>query len=92
MPPTGVFLKSLSKNLEQVGSTTFFEKGVFYKKTGSGYETIKHPQGAVIYNLPQMTDVVTIADEAYYEYLGVLYKRVLVNGEQAFEVVGELKE
>ncbi len=92
LPPTGVTIKSLPKTMEQVGDATFFEKGIFYKKAGADYEVIKHPLGAVIYNIPAMTDVVNIGDEAYYEYLGVLYKRIFVQGEQAFEVVGELTE
>lgn len=92
MPPIGITIKTLPKTMEQAGNDRFYSKGVFYKKIGAGYETIKHPQGSIIYNLPLMTDVVTIGDEAYYEYLGVLYKKVFVQGEQAFEVVGELTE
>lgn len=92
MPPVGVTVKSLSRTMEQVGDVNFYEKGIFYKKTGSGFEVVKHQQGAIIYSLPHMTDVVNIGDEAYYEYLGVLYKSVFVKGEQAFEVVGELTE
>ncbi len=92
MPPVDITVKTLPKTMEQAGNDTFFSNGVFYKKTGGEYETIKHPQGGIIYNLPALTDVVMIGDEAYYEYLGVLYKRVFVQGEQAFEVVGELTE
>ncbi|WP_431160764.1 DUF6515 family protein [Flagellimonas beolgyonensis] len=90
MPPNGMAIQTLPKSMEQVGNETFYVKGIFYKKGTKGYAVTKQPQGAIVYGLPYMTDVVTIGNEAYYEYLGVLYKRVFVQGEQAFEVVGEL--
>src|SRR5690606_6521169 len=89
-PPLKLKVKDLPADKEQVGDTNYYSRGIFYKKTGSEYEVIAHPQGAIVYNLPIFTDVVTVGDEAYYEYLGVLYKRVFVNDNQAFEVVGEL--
>ena len=91
-PPIAMVVKNLPKYKEQIGDETFYCNGIFYKKVESNYKVIKQPQGAVIYNLPSMTDVVTIGNEAYYEYLGVLYKKVFVKGEQAFEVVGELTQ
>lgn len=89
-PPVNLKVKDLPADKEQFGDAGFYSKGIFYKKVGSDYEVIAHPQGAIVYNLPVYTDVVNIGDEAYYEYLGVLYKRVFVNDDQAFEVVGEL--
>ena len=89
-PPLDMVVKNLPKYMERIGNDSYYCNGIFYKKVELNYKVIKQPQGAIIYNLPSMTDVVTIGDEAYYEYLGVLYKKVLVQGEQAFEVVGEL--
>lgn len=94
-PPHGIKIKNLRQyisTLEQVGESAYYGKGIFYSLMGSEFEVMPPPNDAIIYNLPALTDVVSIDDEAYYEYLGVLYKKVFVNGEQAFEVVGELVE
>ena len=92
LPPSGIEVFSLPKTKEQVSDNNFYYKGIFYKKTTSGYQVVNHIQGAVIYNLPEMVAVVTVGDEAYYEYLGVLYKKVFVEGEQGYEVIGEVLE
>lgn len=89
-PPIGLKIKDLPVDKERFGDADYYSKGIFYRKIGSDYEVIKHPQGAIIYKLPALTAVATIGEEAYYEYLGVLYKKVFVKNEQAFEVVGEL--
>lgn len=91
-PPEDLSLSTLPKDRDQVSEETFYSKGIFYHKMGAWYKVIKAPQGAIIYALPSQMDVVTVDDEAYYEYLGVLYEKVFVSGEQAFEVVGELTE
>jgi hypothetical protein len=94
-PPVGLSISSMpddGNKLEQVGTDLYYKNGIFYKKLDGRYEVVKEQPGAIIYNLPPNTDVVTIGDKAYYEYLGVLYEKVLVNREEAFEVVGELTE
>ena len=91
-PPTSLTLDTIPKDNTQLGENIFFSKGIFYKKVATGYEVIKEPLGAIIYELPAAVDVVTVGDKAYYNYLGVLYEKVLVQGEQAFEVVGVLTE
>jgi len=91
-PPVSLVVDRLPEDRQQVGQELFFCKGIFYKKTGTGYEVIKEPRGAIVYKLPHALDVVTVGDKAYYNYLGVLYEKVLVEGEQAFEVVGVLTE
>ncbi len=95
-PPTGLQIANLKEqvpNLEEVGDTDYYGKGIFYKKSNvNAFETEVAPEGAIIYGLPSLTETVTIDDEAYYEYLGVLYEKVFVDGEQGFKVVGELME
>jgi len=91
-PPVSLVVSSLPKEKQQIGPDLFYCKGIFYKKTGADYKVIKEPRGAIVYNLPHDLDAVKVGDKAYYNYLGVLYEKVLVEGEQAFEVVGVLTE
>ncbi|SDE16049.1 hypothetical protein SAMN05421636_103455 [Pricia antarctica] len=95
-PPTGLQIGNLKEqvpHLQEVGNTDYYGNGVFYRKSNANaFETEVAPEGAIIYELPILTETVTIDDEAYYEYLGVLYDKVFVDGEQGFKVVGELME
>lgn len=91
-PPVSLVVNSLPEEKQQIGPDLFFCKGIFYRKTGADYNVIKEPRGAIVYNLPHDLDAVKVGDKAYYNYLGVLYEKVLVEGEQAFEVVGILTE
>ncbi len=92
-PPIGLTIENISDDavlLEQVAPDIYYQNGIFFKKIKGRFEVIKEQLGAIIYNLPPNTAVVTIGEKAYYEYLGVLYEKVLVNKEEGFVVVGEL--
>ncbi|MCG2461240.1 hypothetical protein K8352_10810 [Flavobacteriaceae bacterium F89] len=94
-PPNGLVIKQLPKDsfhLYVKGKWFDFRNGIFYKAVDSGFEVVAAPLDAIIYDLPLLTDVVMIKDSAYYEYLGVLYEKVMVDEEQGFQVVGELTE
>lgn len=94
-PPNGLVIRQLPKNsfyLDVKGNWFDFRNGIFYKAVDGGFEIVPAPLDAIIYDLPLLTDVVMVRDKAYYEYLGVLYEKVMVDNEQGFRVVGELNE
>lgn len=94
-PPNGLVIERLPKNsfhLDVKGNRFDFRNGIFYKAVSGGFEIVPAPLDAIIYDLPVLTDVVMIQDKAFYEYLGVLYEKVMVDNEQGFRVVGELNE
>lgn len=94
-PPNGLEINQLPKDsfhLDVNGNWFYFHNGIFFKALDSGFKVFPAPLDAIIYDLPLLTDVVMVRDKAYYEYLGVLYEKVLVDEEQGFQVVGELTE
>ena len=94
-PPVGLKIKEIPKDnfrLRYNSQWLYYSNGIFFRSSGNEYQVISAPQGAIIYNLPPLTDVVVIDNEGYYEYLGILYKKLFVDNEQGFEVVGELTE
>lgn len=95
MPPNGLVINKLPKNsfhLDAKGKWYDFRNGIFYKAVDNGFEVVPAPLDAIIYDLPLLTDVVMVKDRAYYEYLGILYEKVIVDNEQGFQVVGQLTE
>ena len=94
-PSKGLVINKLPKDsfhLDAKGNWFDFRNGIFYKAVDGGFEVVPAPLDAIIYDLPLLTDVVMVKDKAYYEYLGVLYDKVMVDDEQGFQVVGELTE
>lgn len=94
-PRNGLVIGQLPKesfHLDVKGKWFDFRNGIFYNAVDGGFEVVPAPLDAIIYDLPELTDVVMVKDRAYYEYLGVLYEKVIVDNEQGFQVVGELTE
>ena len=68
----------------------FYFGGVFYlptqEKGQEVYDVAKAPEGAVVENLPQDKEEVTIEDQTYYEYNDVVYAQ----SDEGYEVVGNI--
>ena len=58
-----------------VGKEKFhYHKGVYYKKTPRGYQSVKGPRGAVIRSLPRGYVRVVHKGKTYYRFNGVYYQ------------------
>lgn len=72
------------------GSTYYVNSGVFYIQTSEKepYKEVAPPIGAQITSLPAEAVMITIEDKTYYQYKGIVYKKVIVESETIYEVVG----
>lgn len=67
----------------------YYSGGSFYNYNSSGYYTVAAPpQGAMVYDLPFGTQTLTIDGKIYYEYAGILYRKIETAGGDAYEVTG----
>lgn len=69
----------------------FYQDGVFYVKNADGqYTVIVPPAGALVDELPDDYDTVTIEGVEYYKVDDTLYRMTIVDGKACFEVLGQL--
>ena len=52
--------------------------------------TIVPPAGALVKELPDDYDVITLGDEEYYKVDDTVYKLSIIDGTPYFEVLGQL--
>ena len=48
--------------------------------------------GTVIYELPEDYERVEIDGYSFYEFSNVLYEKIQINGERAYEVIGFIEQ
>jgi hypothetical protein len=60
---------------------------VFYLPVQNGYQVVRAPAGAIVYNLPDGCTQVQAGDITYLQYNGDYYQPVQVDGQPAYEVV-----
>jgi len=69
----------------------FYDDGVFFVKSADGrYLTIVPPAGALVRELPDDYDEITIEDNIYYKVDDTVYRATVVDGSLYFEVLGQL--
>ena len=81
----------LVQSYAAANSEYFYQDGVFYSKDASGeYRVIAPPAGALVENLPEDFDLVTLNDgNEYYKVDDTIYKVTIAEGKPYFEVVGQ---
>lgn len=69
----------------------YYDDGVFFIKAPNGeYEVIVPPAGALVNELPDDYDVITLAGVEYYKVDDTVYRLVLVDGSPYLEVLGQM--
>ena len=73
-------------------SNYYYQDGVFYMMDAKGeYKVIVPPAGALVENLPEDYDLVTLADgNEYYKVDDTVYKITILEGKPYFEVLGQM--
>jgi hypothetical protein len=73
------------------GEEYFYQDGVFFIKDKNGkYVTIVPPAGALVRELPDDYDTITLDGEEYYKVDDTVYKLSIIDGSPYFEVLGQL--
>ncbi len=90
--PEGAVVAEIPSGAEQVQveqnvTNNYYYGGTYYEKTPEGYEVIPPTAGSVVTNLPEEAEEVKIGDVTYVKLGDVLYQPVLVEDEEAYEVV-----
>lgn len=81
----------LVQSYADAGMEYFYQDGVFFTKDKDGkYVTIVPPAGALVKELPDDYDVITIDGEEYYKVDDTVYKLSIIDGSPYFEVLGQL--
>ena len=69
----------------------FYQDGVFYIINSKGkYEVIVPPAGALVEELPDDYDVITLGGNDYYKVDDTVYRLTLVEGTPYLEVLGQM--
>jgi len=81
----------LVQSYADAGVEYFYQDGVFFIKDQNGkYVTIVPPAGALVSELPDDYDTVTIDGEEYYKVDDTVYKLTIIDGSPYFEVLGQM--
>ena len=81
----------LVQSYADAGMEYFYQDGVFFTKDRDGkYVTIVPPAGALVKELPDDYEVITLGDEEYYKVDDTVYKLSIIDGTPYFEVLGQL--
>ena len=68
----------------------FYQDGVFYiVNAGGQYQVIVPPAGALVQNLPEDYDIITLGGVQYYRVDDTVYRLRLVSGSRYLEVLGQ---
>lgn len=69
----------------------FYDDGVFFVKDKSGkYVTIVPPAGALVKELPDDYDTITLDGKEYYKVDDTVFRTTVVDGTVYFEVLGQM--
>lgn len=69
----------------------FYQDGVFYIINSKGkYEVIVPPSGALVNELPDDYDIITLGGNEYYKVDDTVYRLTLVEGTPYLEVLGQM--
>lgn len=69
----------------------FYQDGVFYiVNAGGQYQVIVPPAGALVQNLPEDYDIITLGGVQYYRVDDTVYRLTLVSGSPYLEVLGQM--
>ena len=81
----------LVQSYADAGVEYFYQDGVFFTKDANGkYVTIVPPAGALVDELPDDYETVTLDGEEYYKVDDTLYKLTIIDGSPYFEVLGQM--
>ena len=81
----------LVQSYADAGMEYFYQDGVFFIKDKNGkYVTIVPPAGALVRELPDDYDTITLDGEEYYKVDDTVYKLTIIDGSPYFEVLGQL--
>ena len=81
----------LVQSYADVATEYFYDDGVFFTKDKSGkYVTIVPPAGALVKELPDDYDTITLDGKEYYKVDDTVFTTSVVDGTVYFEVLGQL--
>lgn len=81
----------LVQSYADAGVEYFYQDGVFFIKGKDGkYVTIVPPAGALVNELPDDYETITLDGEEYYKVDDTVYKLTIIDGSPYFEVLGQL--
>lgn len=80
----------LAQSYAYANQEYFYEDGVFYIFNGSRYQVIVPPAGALVDELPDDYDVITLGNAEYYKVDDTVYRVTIVSGRPYLEVLGQM--
>ena len=83
-----VSLSSDGKRIENLPDGTAIVK--FIKNSDGKYVTIVPPAGALVQELPDDYDTITLEGKEYYKVDDTVYKLTIIDGSPYFEVLGQM--
>ncbi len=81
----------LVQSYADAGVEYYYEDGVFFIKDKDGkYVTIVPPAGALVQELPDDYETITLDGDEYYKVDDTVYRITIIDGSPYFEVLGQL--
>lgn len=70
----------------------YYDDGIFFIEGADGqYQTIVPPAGALIAELPDDYEIISLMGDEYYKVDDTVYRIIFSNGKAYFEVLGQLQ-
>ncbi len=81
----------LAQSYAYANQEYYYEDGIFYIVNSNGrYEVIVPPAGALVDELPDDYDTITLGNAEYYKVDDTVYRTVLIEGRPYLEVLGQM--
>ncbi len=95
-PPFGFYVSALPFGYFSLGlgypwGPMYYYGGTYYQPTddGAGYTVAPAPDGAVVPNIPDDAQQVTVNGNVYYDVNGTYYQEVMTDNGRRYKVVGK---
>ncbi|WP_291909928.1 DUF6515 family protein [Chitinophaga sp. CB10] len=93
-PPVGFYVNTLPYGYFSLGAAfgpVYYYGGTYYSRSDDqqGYKVVDAPTGALVPNLPDGAQEVTVDGNVYYDVNGTYYQEVMTDNGRRYKVVGK---
>ncbi|MBV7532971.1 DUF6515 family protein [Chitinophaga sp. sic0106] len=93
-PPVGFYVNTLPYGYFSLGTAfgpVYYYGGTYYSRSNNqqGYDVVDAPTGAMVPNLPDGAQEVTVDGNVYYDVNGTYYQEVMTDSGRRYKVVGK---
>ena len=80
----------LAQSYAYANQDYYYDDGVFYIISGGRYQVITPPAGAIVEELPDDYEIITLGGKEYYRVDDTIYRVTMISGHPYLEVLGQM--